>query len=83
MSRTDRGMRAATVALALPVVWLLGVDLSVAIAGKEVGQLPALLIPLAFFAALIFSLLPVVALQRRLKIMLGTCAVLAVASAMM
>ena len=51
-------LTAATVVLALPFGWGLGLLLAYLIAGKNFGQLPAATVPLGLIAAIAFALWP-------------------------
>jgi hypothetical protein len=52
----------AAAVLALPAGWGLGVVVAYAIAGPDFGQLPALTVPISIIAAIVFALLPSIAI---------------------
>jgi len=61
---------AATVVLALPFGWGLGLLAAYLIAGKNFGQLPAGTVPLGIIAAVVFSLWSSIKLATRFMVML-------------
>jgi len=66
---------AATVALALPFGWGLGLLAAYIIAGKNFGQLPAATVPLSIIAAVAFALSSSLRISTRFTVMLvGTTA---------
>jgi hypothetical protein len=60
---------AAAVVMALPFGWGLGVALAALALGREFGQLPALTVPVAIVASIVFALMPSVSPLTRLAIM--------------
>ena len=64
-------MVAASVMMAFPFGWGLGVFVAYVIAGKNFGQLPVATVPLGIVAALVFAVAPFMDASKRLKIMLG------------
>lgn len=65
---------AATV-FAIPFGWGLGVVAALAIAGRNVGQLPAMTVPIGIVAALVFALWPSIRPATRFKVtFIGTVA---------
>jgi hypothetical protein len=62
---------AAAVLAALPFGWGLGVMAAYLLAGPDFGQLPALTVPLAIIAAIVFALSPVLSAPKRLLIMVA------------
>jgi hypothetical protein len=70
-------LTAATVVLALPVGWGLGLIAAYLIVGKNLGQLPAGTVPLGIIAAEVFALWPSLKTRTRFTVMLvGTAAVI-------
>jgi hypothetical protein len=61
---------AATVVLALPFGWGLGLLAAYLIAGKNFGQLPAGTVPLGIIAAVVFALWSSIKLTTRFTVML-------------
>jgi len=64
-------LTAATVVLALPFGWGLGLLAAYLIAGKNFGQLPAGTVPLGIIAAVTFALWPSLKVTTRFTVMLG------------
>lgn len=62
---------AGAVVAAFPFGWGLGVVAAYLIAGSEVGQLPALTVPLGIATALLFAVLPIGKATTRLTILAG------------
>lgn len=60
---------AAAALMALPFGWGLGVVAAYAIAGRNIGQLPALTVPVSIIAALIFAFSSILDAPKRLGIM--------------
>ena len=61
---------AATVVLALPFGWGLGLLAAYLIAGKNFGQLPAGTVPIGIIAAVVFALWSSIKLTTRFMVML-------------
>jgi len=61
---------AATVVLALPFGWGLGLLVAYLVAGKNLGQLPAGTVPLGIVAAVVFALWSSIKLTTRFMVML-------------
>ena len=61
----------ASVILAIPFGWGLGVLAAYILAGKDFGQLPAATVPLSIIVSIVFALLPSRTPNTRLKILLA------------
>lgn len=69
----------ACLVLAVPFGWVLGVAVAAVVTGGAVGVLPILTIPAAILAALVFAVLPRIAVETRLRVLgAGTVALWAV-----
>ncbi|MGH7270221.1 MAG: hypothetical protein ACREJ3_07290 [Polyangiaceae bacterium] len=66
-------MVALAVLFAIPFGYGLGVVVASLVAGPDFGQLPALTVPIAIVASIVFALLPLVKAGMRLSIMVGGC----------
>jgi hypothetical protein len=71
----------AALLLAFPCGWGLGVTAAYLVAGADFGQLPAFTVPVGILVALVFAVVPVLALERRVQA-LGVGTVLFVLLAM-
>lgn len=61
----------AALLLAFPCGWGLGLVAALAIGGTDFGQLPALTVPFGILVALVFAVLPFIALETRVKVLAG------------
>jgi hypothetical protein len=61
----------ASVVMAFPFGWGLGVLAAYIVGGKDFGQLPVATVPLGIVAAIVFAVSPSVEANTRLKIMLA------------
>ena len=65
----------ATVVMAFPFGWGVGVLLAYLVAGRDFGQLPIMTVPVGMLGAIVFALWPSVKPSTRLLVVLGGTAV--------